>query len=235
MKKAFTLLELVFVIVVIGILASVIIPRINTDRLGEAALQVVSHIRYTQHLAMSEDIYDKVDVDWYKERWQFIFGSHENTSGKDTNGKYAYTIFSDKFSTSAGKPSFTDMSHTEIAVDPLNKNKVLSGGYSGVIDWENQHANINLNLGETYGITNMELSGSCSNNRISFDHLGRPMQGNPSGFSSAYVEDKLVNFDFINQACLLILTSPEGSVFIKIFPETGYTCILDANGDCINN
>ena len=54
-KKAFTMLELVFVIVVSGILAATFIPRFDRDNLQEAADQVISHIRYTQHLAMVDD------------------------------------------------------------------------------------------------------------------------------------------------------------------------------------
>ncbi|MGD9717776.1 MAG: type II secretion system protein, partial [Sulfurimonadaceae bacterium] len=51
MKKAFTMLELVFVIVVIGILAAVIIPRMDRDNASEAAIELQSQIRYAQHLA----------------------------------------------------------------------------------------------------------------------------------------------------------------------------------------
>ena len=44
MKKAFTMLELVVVIVVIGIIAAAALPRINDDHIAEAADQVMSHI-----------------------------------------------------------------------------------------------------------------------------------------------------------------------------------------------
>jgi len=54
-KPAFTMLELVFVIVVIGILAAVTIPRFERDNAGEAAYQIARHIRLAQHHAL---IYD---------------------------------------------------------------------------------------------------------------------------------------------------------------------------------
>ena len=73
MKKAFTMLELIFVLVVIGILAAVMMPNTKTNRLYEAAQQVVAHIRYTQHLAMIDDQYNSSDADWYKARWQIFF------------------------------------------------------------------------------------------------------------------------------------------------------------------
>ena len=60
-KKAFTLLEIVFVIVVIGILATVILQRRQDNSLREAALQLISDIRYTQHLALTDDKYNPKD------------------------------------------------------------------------------------------------------------------------------------------------------------------------------
>jgi type II secretory pathway pseudopilin PulG len=230
MKKSFTLLEVIFVIVVIGILSSMIIPKLGSDKLSEASHQVISHIRYTQHLAMNNDKYNASDSNWYKKRWQFIFGKSLNNSGKDTNDKQAYTIFSDTSNTSTGKPDFLNIDNTEIAIDPSNTNKVLSGGYSGTLDWEDKHANKSLNLGLTYGITNMQLSGGCSNKRIVFDHMGRPMDGDSSSLTSPYNSARLVTH---NDPCILTLSSPQGSVSIKIEAETGYSCVLDAGGNCI--
>ena len=74
MKKAFTMLELVFVIVVIGILAAVIIPNTRTNPVQEGAIQLLSHIRYTQHLAMMDDRYG-ANATWFKDRWQIRFTS----------------------------------------------------------------------------------------------------------------------------------------------------------------
>ncbi|QFR48639.1 type II secretion system protein [Sulfurimonas lithotrophica] len=222
MRKAFTLLELVFVIVVIGILAAAIIPRVNTDRLHEAAIQVVSHIRYTQHLAMNDDKYDDTNQSWYKGRWQFQYNTNVGTI------QWPYTIYS-------------DISHTgnanangEIAVNPLNKSKLLTGGAAGFIIAGNSRRTEKMALGDTYGISNMNLSGGCAGvaQRISFDHMGRPMRGNPSSLVSAYETTRLIPS---NNPCILTLTSSEGNVSIRIEGETGYTCILDSAGNCLVN
>ena len=77
MKKAFTLLELVFVIVVIGILAVVIIPNTRTNPAQEAAVQLVSHIRYTQHLAMVDDKFNSANTTWYRNLWQIVFNGNQ--------------------------------------------------------------------------------------------------------------------------------------------------------------
>ena len=58
MKKAFTMLELVFVIVVVGILAAILIPRTERSPVQECAVDLLSQIRYTQHLAIIDDKYD---------------------------------------------------------------------------------------------------------------------------------------------------------------------------------
>ncbi|MDQ7060006.1 MAG: type II secretion system protein [Sulfurimonas sp.] len=73
MKKAFTMIELIFVLVVVGILAAVILPRTKTNPLQEAAIQLLSHIRYTQHLALVDDVYDANDANWYKKMADGIY------------------------------------------------------------------------------------------------------------------------------------------------------------------
>ena len=77
MKKAFTMLELVFVIVVIGILAVVIIPNTRTNPAQEAKIQLVSHIRYAQHLAMIDDKFDAANSTWHKNIWQVAFSGNQ--------------------------------------------------------------------------------------------------------------------------------------------------------------
>ena len=83
MKKAFTMIELVFVIVVIGILAAVIVPSTRTNPTQEAAVELQSHIRYTQHLALTDDKYGTGD--WYKNRWQVVI-EDENLTIQSNNG-----------------------------------------------------------------------------------------------------------------------------------------------------
>ena len=62
-------MELIIVMVVAGILAAVMIPRLERDSLREAANQVVRHIQYAQHLAMMNDVYDANVPAWRQNRW----------------------------------------------------------------------------------------------------------------------------------------------------------------------
>ncbi|WP_455756696.1 pilus assembly FimT family protein [Sulfurimonas sp.] len=217
MKKAFTLLELVFVIVVIGILSAAIIPRVGSDKLQEAAIQVVSHIRYTQHLAMMDDKFNIDDSNWYKKRWQIAF--HK---GANTNNKWSYSIFSDSSGNSTGSPD-----PAEVAINPLDTNKRLTGGANGtgLIHTGDIEATTNMNIGEAYNIDNITFSSDCSfygSQKIAFDHSGRPIKGAFENYTSAYPTSSRI----VQDTCSITLSSGSDSIVIAIEPETGYAHIL---------
>ena len=234
MKKAFTLLELVFVIVVMGIIAAAVIPRTSSNALQEAAIQVVSHIRYTQHLAMVDDKFDSSDPTWYKDRWQLKFS---NISG--TDNRWGYAIFSD-YTNKDGNPN-----ENEIAINPLQREKRLTGGYSGLIEYGDSKATEELNLGHKYNINDIDFSGCAIANddgkkRIFFDNLGRPFTDNPELLVNTHVDSSGKNLLLTGQCqielCDVIDCSTATStqkVVISIEPETGYACILDSIGNCI--
>ena len=209
MKKAFTLIEIIFVLVVIGILAAVLIPRTERDPLREAAIQIVSDIRYTQHLAMVDDKYDSADSNWYRNRWQLLFGK-SSVNAKNTGGKYAYTIFSDYKSTSQGTPD-----PDEMAVNPLDKTKLLSGGFSSGLDWEDERATKKLNIGYSYDIDSVTNSGCGRANRIAFDNIGRPFQGNDKNWNSS-------TESVLKEKCTFTLHKGSEIINIYIEPESGY-------------
>jgi len=212
MKRAFTLLELVFVIVIVGILAATMIPRTNDDSLARAAIQLQSHIRYTQHLAMVDDQFNPIDGNWYKKRWQIIF-SKQNSSAD----KWAYTIFSDKNSGSSGRPN-----ETEIAWNPLHNDQRMTGGYNSAQDLNVSNPNFigmkSMNLGLSYGITNMSFS--CYQ-RLSFDYLGRPIKSDLSSNDEAYDSN-----DLIKDYCDINLSNSSGTATVRVYAQTGYVQVI---------
>lgn len=221
-SAAFTMIELVFVILVIGILAAVIIPNIRTNPLQEAAIQLVSHIRYTQHLSIVNDTYDANDANWYKKRWQLVFGTNVNTGSVP-----AYTIFSDTAGGSTG-----DIQDSEVAKNPENPSQVMSGGTTGTVSLKYGHSSFigmkKMNLGKSYGITSYQLLGGCGGARVAFDNFGRPIKGDISGNTEPYEADNL-----IQNRCIIRLSDSSNSIDIAIEPETGYACILDSSSNCI--
>jgi prepilin-type N-terminal cleavage/methylation domain-containing protein len=217
MKHAFTMLELVFVIVLIGIISVLAIPRFDDNNLRQAADQLVGHIRYTQHLAMMDDKFrESDDATWYRKRWQVVFNSDNNT-----NNQWAYTIFSD-----GNENANPNLTLDEVALNPSDPNKFLTGGYTGIIASDGVGATQEMNLGMTYGVQNIGFAAACQfagSQRISFDYLGRPLRGVPSGFGAIYQANRLIT----NQ-CVITLTDAIGTnVQIAIEPETGYTHILN--------
>ena len=211
-KNAFTMIELVFVIVVIGIITAAMLPRIDRDNVYEAAQQVISHIKYTQHLAMIDNKFDDRDINlpnpgdgWFQEMWQIRF--------QDCNGntEHAYSIYSDEDHDAA-------IDATEAALDPLSKKRIDA---TACVAGPNQDPNVVLS--NKYDIDTVILAGPCfaTNNYIAFDHLGRPHINVANTVNVAQA------------ACTITLASNAENLTISVEPETGYACIINPlTGNC---
>ena len=232
MKKAFTLVELVFVVVVIGILAFSLWPKKQPIQALAAARQIVAHIRYTQHLALNDDKFaahtdtggtDSIAKDWYKRLWRITFSNL--TADKDCKiGGWRYAVYqniagdlSDK-----GQPNGT----IEAARNPAQAGKVLSACYSGL----STNTSDELNLSQTYKIENIDFS-EFGTQGIIFDELGRAY---PRGdFSQAYNNGKKFKLGDNNSYGRITLSAKDGSVAkILVFAETGYSCVENVDLGC---
>ncbi len=195
------MLELTVVIVVAAILGAAILPRMERDTRYEMAEQVLGHIRYTQHLAMVDNVYNAERQNWYQGYWQINF---VNTA---KCGLF-YRVGSDR-----DLDSLTgDFEAAEAAPDAMNGNAIYNnalvcgkrtGWYTGVL------------LGEEYDIVSMQ--SSCGSQMIAFDHLGRPHRGVAGGRATALL---------LKTPCDYTFTDGSGrQVRITILPETGYASI----------
>ncbi len=213
--KAFTLFELVLVVIVVGILSVAIVPRLQNHSLRKAAEQVMFHIRYTQHLAMMDNRFDST-IDWYKTRWQLLFA---NCGG--TKEICAYSVFSDWTGQHTGNPD-----PQELAVNPLNHGELLTGGMGGnkIIKYKDKEATKSLNIGQKYQIKKVRMS-HCGTGarRIAFDYLGRPIMGNLKTMTSQYQQGRLLQ----NRCEMVLINMDNDQITIVIEPETGYVHLAE--------
>jgi len=199
-SKAFTMIELVFVIVVLGILASLALPRMERDLRQEAADNVLSAIRYTQHLALIDNKTDPSDGSWQKKLWKISF----------TNGSY-YTVSSENDTKNGA------VDKNETAIDPTNGKYMYHLAPNAVQIDESP----NVLIGEKYGVSTIAFSGAgCPNKHIAFDQLGRPhnaITGATNNYGTYMTSDCNITFSFTNNVAR--------AFNIIIIKETGYAYI----------
>ncbi len=209
-RHAFTMLELVFVIVVLGIIAALALPKLDRDLKQEAADTILSHIRYTQHLALSDHKHKFNEPKWQRAFWEITF---ESCSGGDlfigvgTDMNYG-----------------GDTNIEEAATDPSNgKPMFWTNTASCAPGVDLSSASENIFITKKFGVTSVSESGGCTGKHIGFDHLGRPQVG----FSGSNTPDYS---SYMSNACTFTFTMSDGDTFaITIQPETGYSYISDQN------
>ena len=205
-KSAFTMLELVMVIIVIGIISSLALPRISRDISQEASDIVLSAIRYTQHLALMDDKTNPTDGNWQQKLWQIQFSN--------SGGKWFYTISSD-----TNQDQVVDKEET--AVDPVNGKRFYNENSDDTIDLDDSP---NVFLSQKFEINSVDFTGvGCSSKKqIAFDHLGRP-------FSN--IDNATNDFAKYMSTDCKITIGFDGSADVKIIikKETGYSFIEGQN------
>ena len=227
-------MEIVLVIVLIAIFAAVLkFANKDDDRLHLATLQVLEHIRYTQHLAMSDNKFDPKENryintpgkanagigKYHLGRWQIRFQVVGSTNA--ANGFVGYSVFSD----------FDRQGNIDIknvlnpAINPAD------GKWLRLYDnCENCSNDVFLN--RKYGIDDISFSANCqkagfskvANDNIGaiiFDEKGRPFYGISDDAKKPY-EYKL------NTECNITLKVDTGkTATISVYPESGYAEILN--------
>ncbi len=201
------MLELVFVIVVLGILAALAIPRLDRDTRQEAADNILSAIRYTQHLALLDNRHTFNSAVWQKSFWTIRF---------QVDGSF-YTV-------SSNIDYDTNVDQNESTIDPANGKLMYSN--DAVID---SNESPNIFLLKKYGIDTVDFTactstkyGPNTSNHIAFDYKGRPHKGVYNTATNDYrtimTNDCSIRFKFINTSI--------NDIVINIKKETGYASIV---------
>ncbi len=192
MKKSFSLIELIIIIIIVGVLYSSITFSLANTNLNQAADQIISHINYTRHLALKDNKMQYYPINntktemnrskyWFKQWWQIRF-----TRNKNNPKDLWYEIFTDlsydsnntNFDGTGHYPNNTTSYELTFAKNP-NTQKYLTGrcgssGYPNCIDIDKK-----LNLTNAYNINRIKVEGITNYNitfnknlKLLFDNYG---------------------------------------------------------------
>jgi prepilin-type N-terminal cleavage/methylation domain-containing protein len=199
-KKAFTMIELVFVVVVLGIIAAVALPRFDSDNTQDAMDQILSDIRYTQHLALVDNVIDPTDPNWQRAFWSIRF------VGCDAKTNWYYSIGSDT-------DHEGNIDTKEAAVDPRTGEPLI-----GACAATSKKSKIYIT--NKFGINNIVFTGGCTGvEHIGFDSFGRPHTGFTTSATPNYS-------NIMTSDCTITFTFPSGVKQIQINKETGYAFVV---------
>ncbi|MCF6207453.1 MAG: prepilin-type N-terminal cleavage/methylation domain-containing protein [Sulfurovum sp.] len=216
--RAFTMIELIFVIIVVGIIAAMAMPRIDRDIRQGAAQTILSNIRYTQHLALMDNKHRFDNRNWQKRYWKIMFGT---CTGNDR----FFMVGSDD-DMDGGASGFFDIN--ESAIDPTNGKPLFwTNGQDCSEGDTTKTVSPQVFISKRYGIKSFTFLRGCANVQyVGFDRLGRPHVGfssagniNPD-YASYMTDDCIINFKFTD-------TSIE-DLNITINKETGYAYVVGA-------
>ncbi len=200
-KKAFTMLELVFVIVVLGILSALVIPRLDRDTRQEAIDNVISAIQHTQHLALIDDKTNPREPLWQKELWTIKFIA--------SGDSFAYIIYSDTNHNGTAEIE-------ETMVDTSSGAHIYDDGNGKVDSDESPNGFL-----YRQGVSNITFGEGCPADHFSFDRFGRLFSTNiPAGGAI---------FDgYMPNDCVMTMSFEEGvDAKIMVESETGYIKVLN--------
>lgn len=231
LRKAFTILELIFIITIIGILSLIISPRLQSNNLQEATDQIVKHMRLAQSLALAQDFYlseasqsndysnenqkIKSSTYWFKRWWRIQFHQASNPSDD------AYSVYSDHPDNNITNGTYDAQADASdiIALDAHSGQKIIRD--LGIGD-ENRLRDVHVE--STYNVTISmatcsHVSGTTTAKHIIFDHLGRPH------CSKGDSDNALNPFDHLAKAQIRVTLEEKSSQerrVICVEQESGY-------------
>ncbi|QOG12057.1 pilus assembly FimT family protein [Arcobacter sp. FWKO B] len=91
MKKSITLLEILFVLLILSIIYSIAIPKKIDSKLQKATEYLLVYLNYTRYLALIDNKYDPSDNLWFRKMYRLRFENCTSNIG----GLY-FIVFSDE-------------------------------------------------------------------------------------------------------------------------------------------
>lgn len=201
-KQSFSLIELIFVIVIISIISSQFLPKLTKSNLSQAANKLIIHLKNTKYQAMIDNKFNHKDEFWFRERWTLKF---KNCS-KSIGGLY-YVVYSDSNHKGSANKS-------ETLKDPLTQKWLYSN--NDCVASSNESKDILLT--KEYGVTKVDVS--CNNTstigQISFGYDGKVYTKLGTKPSDTY------NYALQEQCSIILYDKSNKNVTLIIEPNTGY-------------
>jgi len=170
MKKSFSLIELVLVIVIASILYVTTTVSLSDTSLNQVVDKLITHINYTRHLAIKDNKMQYYPINssivegnrskyWFKQWWQLRIG-------KNSDGDYFYEIFSDSPYSKSNIFNKVGGPVSEYAIDPYN-HLYMAGNYAS-----NPNKELNLSYYHIKVIKYNDKTLNSGSIRIIFDNYG---------------------------------------------------------------
>jgi prepilin-type N-terminal cleavage/methylation domain-containing protein len=203
MRRAFTFIEIVVVVVIVGILTAIVISSFKEDNIELAKEEMILRLRYAQHLAVMEDKFNTEQGFWDRRRWRFHC----------SDATRSCAVLAPSQLTPAGVVINPPIP-SDFALDPQDRT-LLTGDCMGAVGCSDLNTTQRLALGSKWGISRIEKSNNCRGAAgvltIIFDEIGRPY-----GLNGDTPE-------LLNATCRITIThSQEGQESFCVEPETGF-------------
>ncbi len=209
-RNGFTIYELLFVVVIVAVVASMTIFRPIHDDIDEASKKISLYLKYTRYLALHDNQYHRYfeenDTIWYKGRWTFKI-----QHCKKSTGGYYFVVYKD-----SDHEGYIDK--VETALDPLNNKYLYSNSDCVAIVDESPYVLLTKKYGVKKIVANKHCkpySSSTVSMAMSFDEYG-------------YAHNRLSakpnepNKYMLKAPCVLtIYDNKENNATITISDETG--------------
>lgn len=201
-KKAFFLIELIFVVLLISFFSYILLPKKNEPEFSTAIERLVIYLNQTKLQALIDNKYNSSNPLWHKRRWTLKF-----LNCRDSVGGIYYSIYSDINMKGHGNAQ-------ESLKDPLTKKNI----YSSNSCQENSSNSEFVLLTKKFGIESINIS--CNDT----SSLGQISFGNDGN-----VYTRLSNIDndsysyLLKNDCFIEFKSKNNQTkIIKIHAKTGF-------------
>ena len=232
-KYAFTMIELIVVIIILAILATYSIPRLDRDTRSEAINHILTMIRYTQNLALHDNSHDSSPA-WQRGFWRFQIYKCAGGSG------IFYMIGKESDFTSRR----TALNRGEVATDPANGKFTFWDKRKACPKSSNEalmsDVSPNIFLTQKYGIKEAKFDscriykrgivkseyGGKPIEHIGFDYFGRPHKSFTSTIFPNHwgiaVEPCKITFSFVDSSIApftIVVENESGYAYLEENPK----------------